>query len=84
MSYVEKRQLCPIQSTNKEKNESEKLRGERDQINFIDLRFESWQVIGLSEIYSGKAMVAYIKPQQRKKEENERLRGGRERSDQVY
>ena len=30
------------------KNEdSEKLRGERDQIKFIDLRFERWQVLGL-------------------------------------
>ena len=29
-------------------------------------------------------MVAYTKPQQRKKEESEKLRGERERSDQVY
>ena len=27
------------------KEESEKLRGERDQIKFIDLRFERWQVV---------------------------------------
>ena len=26
--------------------ESEKLRGERDQIKLIDLRFERWQVVG--------------------------------------
>ena len=26
--------------------ESEKLRGERDQIKFIDRRFERWQVVG--------------------------------------
>ena len=29
------------------KEESEQLRGERDQIKFIDLRFERWQVVGL-------------------------------------
>ena len=29
------------------KKESEQLRGESDQIKFIDRRFESWQVIGL-------------------------------------
>ena len=57
----------------RKKEESECLRGERGEIKFIDLRFEKWQVLGLSEIYSGKAMVAYSKPQQRKKEETERL-----------
>ena len=30
--------------------ESEKLRGESDQIKFIDLRFERWQVLRLSEL----------------------------------
>ena len=29
----------------KEEEESEKLRGERYQIKFIDLRFERWQVV---------------------------------------
>ena len=29
-------------------------------------------------------MVAYTKPQHRKKEESEKLRGERERTDQVY
>ena len=29
----------------KKKEESEKLRGETDQIQFIDLRFERWQVL---------------------------------------
>ena len=29
----------------RKKEESERLRGERDQINFIDLRFERWQVV---------------------------------------
>ena len=33
----------------RKKEECEKLRGERDQIKFIDLRFERWQVIGLSK-----------------------------------
>ena len=28
------------------KEEIERQRGERDQINFIDLRFERWQVVG--------------------------------------
>ena len=27
------------------KEESERLRGEKDQIKFIDLRFEGWQVV---------------------------------------
>ena len=30
----------------RKKEESERLRGERDQIKFIDLRFERWQVVG--------------------------------------
>ena len=29
------------------KEESEQLRGERDKIKFIHLRFERWQVVGL-------------------------------------
>ena len=32
------------------KKEIERLRGERDQIKFIDLRFERWQAAGLSEL----------------------------------
>ena len=32
------------------KEEGERLRGERDQIKFIDLRFERWQVVGLSKL----------------------------------
>ena len=28
----------------RKKEESKRLRGERDQIKFIDLRFERWQV----------------------------------------
>ena len=30
----------------RKKEEGEHLRGERDQIKFIDLRFERWQVVG--------------------------------------
>ena len=29
----------------RKKEESKKLRGERDQIKFINLRFERWQVV---------------------------------------
>ena len=29
--------------------ESERLRGERDQIKFIDFRVERWQVVGFRE-----------------------------------
>ena len=31
----------------RKKGEREKLRGERDLVKFIDLRFERWQVVGL-------------------------------------
>ena len=33
----------------KEERKSEKLRGERDQIKFIDLRFERWQFAGFGK-----------------------------------
>ena len=33
----------------RKKEESGRLRGEREQIKFIDLRFQRWQVVGLSE-----------------------------------
>ena len=36
---------------------------------FIHLRFEREKVVGFSELCWGKAMVAYVKPQQSKKEE---------------
>ena len=29
----------------RKKEEGERLRGERDQVKFIDLRFDSWQVV---------------------------------------
>ena len=38
------------QPQQRKKEESERLRGERDQIKFIDLGFERWQVIRLSEL----------------------------------
>ena len=44
VGYVEKSPWWRIKSLNKE--ESEKLRGERDQIKFIDHRFERRQVVG--------------------------------------
>ena len=31
----------------RKKEESEQLRGERDQVKFIDLRFERWQAVRL-------------------------------------
>ena len=34
----------------KEERKSERLRGEGDKIKFIDLKFERWQVVGLSEL----------------------------------
>ena len=34
----------------RKKEESKQLRGERDEIKFIDLRFERGQVVGLSEL----------------------------------
>ena len=34
-------------SKQRKKDESEQLRGERDHIKFIGLRFERWQVVGL-------------------------------------
>ena len=34
----------------RKKDESERLGGKRDQIKVIDLRFERWQAVGLSEL----------------------------------
>ena len=44
VNYVGKRPWRPIQSPAKEEG-SERLRGEKDQIKFIDLRFERWQAV---------------------------------------
>ena len=66
--------LCKAPAKEERRKRKAKRRG-RDQIKFIDLRFEGWQVVGLSELCWGEATVAYAKPQQRKKGSNERLRG---------
>ena len=42
--------MAYTKSQQRKKEESERLRGERDQIKFIDLRFERRQVAGLSEL----------------------------------
>ena len=52
MGYVEGRPWWPIQSPNngrKKKVKGEEKR-ERDEVEFIDLRFERLQVVGLSEL----------------------------------
>ena len=41
----EKAMMAYTKSQQRKKEESEKLRGDRDQIKFIDLRFERWQVV---------------------------------------
>ena len=41
MAYTKPQQM--------KKEESERLRGEGDQITFIDLRFERWQVVGFKK-----------------------------------
>ena len=33
----------------KEERRKKRLRGERDQLKFIDLRFERWQVVGFEK-----------------------------------
>ena len=33
----------------RKKEETKRLRGEKDQINLIDLRFERWQVVGFGK-----------------------------------
>ena len=45
-NYIEERP-CYTNPQQKKKKESEQLRGERDKIKFIDLRFERWQAVGL-------------------------------------
>ena len=59
----------------RKKEESERLRGEGDQIESMDLSFERCKVVGLRELCRAKAMVTYTKPQQWKKEESKWLRG---------
>ena len=38
----------------RKKEESERLRGERDQIKFIDLGFERWQVVRFRKARGGQ------------------------------
>ena len=38
----------------RKKEESKKLGGERDQIKFVDLIFERWQVVGLRKARKGR------------------------------
>ena len=45
MSYAEA-MVTYKKPQQRKKEKSERLRGEGDQIKFIDLRFERWQVIG--------------------------------------
>ena len=42
-----------IKPQRSKKDESKRLRGERDQIKFIDLQFERWQVV---EFNKGRRM----------------------------
>ena len=51
VGYVEARPCWPIP---RKKEESERLRGERDQIKFIDLGFERWQVVRLRKARGGQ------------------------------
>ena len=41
--------MAYTKSHQRKKEEIERLRGERDQIKFIDLRFERWQVLRFSK-----------------------------------
>ena len=38
----------------RKKEESEMPRGEGDQLKFIDLRFERWQVVGVMKVRRGQ------------------------------
>ena len=51
VSYVEEKPWTKPQQRKIE--ESKRLRGERDQIKSIDLRFERWQVIRLLQDFQG-------------------------------
>ena len=51
MSYVEERPRWPNKAPTKEERRKRRAkRREGDQIKFIDLRFERWQVVGLNEL----------------------------------
>ena len=42
------------------KEESKRLRGERDQIKFIDLRFEEWQVVKFRKARKSKMFHKFM------------------------
>ena len=44
----------------RKKEESKSLRGERDQMNFTDLRFERWQVVTRHGLLSSDTLVQYL------------------------
>ena len=48
--------MAYIKPQQRKKEESEKLRGERDQIKFIDLRFERRQVVRFRKARSDAKM----------------------------
>ena len=50
MRCVEERPWWPIQSHNKGRRKKKRKAKRRDQIKFIYLRFERWQVVGLNEM----------------------------------
>ena len=54
MSCVEESHGGLYKAATKEERRSERLRGERDQIKFIDLRFERWQVVRFRKARRGK------------------------------
>ena len=41
--------VAHTQPQQRKKEESERLRGEGDQLKLVDLRFERWQVVGFPE-----------------------------------
>ena len=47
-------------ASTKKKEESGRLRGERDQITFIDLRFERWQVVRFRKARRRQYYVLHI------------------------
>ena len=45
----------------RKKEEGDKLRGERDQIKFVNLRFQRWQVVGFRKARRKQDVSAKIK-----------------------
>ena len=42
----------------RKKGESERLRGERDQVKLIDLRFERWQVVRFRKVCLSRGVTS--------------------------